>query len=172
MYILFAFVIAGCTEKVNVKLDTTYTRVVVDGSIQSDTGVYSIALSTSADYFSNSPVPRIVNAGVTIGDGVNTYTLHESQPGISGIYRTDSAFAGKIGKSYTLHVNLDKQIAGVSSVEATTLLPSVTHLDSIATEFHADWGPKGIWMIKLYAQEPGNETNYYLFNWYRNGKLM
>ena len=38
--------------------------------------------------------------------------------------------------------------------------------------FNADWGPKGVWTIKLWAQEPGNEVNYYLFNLYRNGTLM
>ena len=45
-------------------------------------------------------------------------------------------------------------------------------IDSIGADFHPEWGPKGIWTIKLYAQEPGNEVNYYLFNFYRNGELM
>ena len=97
--LLLSLLAAACTEKINVKLDTTYTRVVVDGNVQSDTGVYAVSLTKSSDYFSNEPAPRIVNATVTVADGVNTYTLHESLPGISGIYQTDRGFAGKIGNT-------------------------------------------------------------------------
>ena len=170
--ILFALLAAACTEKINVKLDTTYTRVVVDGSIQSDTGVYSISLTKSADYFSNTSVPRVVNAVVTLSDGENTIKLHESQKGVSGIYLTDPDFAGKVGKTYTLHVDLPEAVAGTTSIEAVSALLPVTRLDSIGTVFHQEWGPKGIWTIRLWAQEPGNETNYYLFNLYKNGKLL
>ncbi len=162
----------ACTEKIDVKLDSTYTRVVVDGNISAGTGVYRVALTKSADYFSNEPVPRVVNATVSVGDGVNTFFLHETQKGTSGIYETDSLFIGQVGNTYALHVELAEQIAGKSSVEATSYLPPVTHLDSIGTTFHAEWGPKGIWTIKLFAQEPADEVNYYLFNLYRNGVLL
>jgi hypothetical protein len=170
--ILLAILAAGCTEKIDVKLDNTYTRVVVDGNIEADTGAYSVALTKSADYFSNEPVPRVVNATVSINDGTNTIMLHESQKGISGIYTTDPDFVGKTGKTYTLHVQLAEEIAGNSSVEATSYLPPVTHLDSIGAVYQPDWGPDGVWTIRLWAQEPGNEVNYYLFNFFRNGVLM
>jgi hypothetical protein len=169
---LIAIVASACTEKIDVKLDTTYTRVVVDGNIEADTGVYRVTLTKSADYFSNEPVPRIVNATVSLSDGLSTFMLHESQQGVSGIYETDPDFCGKPGSTYTLHVELPEEIAGNTTVDATSYLPSVTHLDSIRAVFNPDWGPKGIWTIKLWAQEPGDEVNYYLFNFYRNGKLM
>ncbi len=169
---LLAIVIAACTEKIDVKLDTTYTRVVVDGSIGADTGNYRIILSKSADYFSNEPVPMVVNASVSITDGTSTFKLNETEEGVSGIYETTPDFAGIAGKTYTLQVKLAEAIAGVTNVEATCYLPTVTHLDSISTTFQSDWGPDGIWTIRLYAQEPGNEVNYYLFNFYKNGKMM
>lgn len=169
---LLALLTAACTEKIDVKLDSTYTRVVVDGNIEADTGTYTVALTKSADYFSNEPVPKVVNAIVSINDGVNTFMLHESQKGRSGIYETDSDFAGKTGTTYTLHVDLAEEIAGNTSVEATSYLPPVTCLDSIGAFFHPEWGRKGVWTIKLWAQEPGNEVNYYLFNLYRNGNLL
>jgi len=169
---LCALLAAACTEKVNVKLDTTYTRLVVDGSIGADTGVYRVALTKSADYFFNEPVPRVVNAVVTINDGEKTFNLNETQQGVSGIYETEPDFAGKKGNTYTLHVELAEEIAGNSIVDATSYLPPVTRLDSIGTLFHPEWGPKGVWTVQLYAQEPENEVNYYLFNLYRNGRLM
>ncbi|MCX6306325.1 MAG: DUF4249 domain-containing protein [Bacteroidetes bacterium] len=169
---LVAILAAACTEKINLTLDSTYTRLVVDGSITADTGIYRVGLTTSADYFANEPAPRVVDATVSISDGSNVYLLHESQKGVSGIYETDSTFVGKARSTYTLHVVLAKEIAGHATVDASCYLPPVTRLDSIGTEFHPEWGPKGIWTIKLYAQEPGNEVNYYLFNFYRNGILM
>ena len=171
-FTLVAISTAACTEKITVKLDTTYTRVVVDGNIQSDTGVYSIAITKSADYFSNVPVPRICNAVASITDGDKTYSLHETYPGVSGIYQTDPGFAGQVGKTYKLQVKLQEAIAGVTSVEATTSLLSVTHLDSIIVHYVMTRNNDSIWAIKLYAKEPGNETNFYMFNWYRNGELM
>ncbi|MEI7663348.1 MAG: DUF4249 domain-containing protein, partial [Bacteroidota bacterium] len=170
--VLASLLAASCTEKINLPLDSTYTRVVVDGNIQADTGTYSVALTTSADYFSNVPVPRIVNAAVTITDGANTVNLHESQPGISGIYQTDHGFRGEIGKTYTLHVSLEKAIAGVTAVEASSALLPVAHIDSIAAYFDGTIGKSGIWFIKLWAQDPPNVNNYYMFNLYRNGILL
>ena len=173
LYLIVASLLfTACTEKIDVKLDSTYTRVVVDGSIGSDTGIYRISLSKTSDYFSNQPAPRIVNAVVSLTDGHDVWPLHETIKGTSGMYETDSSFAGHRGATYTLHVDLKEEIAGHTSVEGTCYLPSVTHLDSASTTFNKDWGPKGIWTIRLWAKEPGDEVNYYLFNYYRNGKLM
>jgi hypothetical protein len=162
----------ACTEKIDVKLDSTYVRLVVDGTIDSDTGIYRVTLTKSADYFSNTEVPRVVNANVYLSDGSNTFPMQESVEGGSGIYETSADFAGEVGKIYTLHVELAEPIADISTYEASSKLNSVTHLDSIATEFHPEWGPEGIWAIKLWAQEPGDEVNYYLFNIYKNGTLI
>jgi hypothetical protein len=170
--ILVAIVATACTEKIDVELDNTYTRLVVDGHIESDTGAYQVTLTKSADYFSNEPVPRVVNATVTLSDGENIYLMTETQPGISGIYETSADFIGKKGRTYSLDVELQEEIAGKTSFEAASYLPPVTSLDSIMAVFQPEWGPKGIWTIKLWAQEPGDEVNYYLFNLYRNGKLL
>lgn len=170
--ILVSLLLSACTEKVNVNLDSTYTRLVVDGNIESDTAAYQIKLTKTADYFFNEPVPPVTQASVFLSDGENIFTLVETKPGISGIYTTDSSFAGKKDKTYILHIDLAEVISAESSFDATCKLNHVTHLDSIRTVFEPDWGKEGVWKIKLWAQEPGNEVNYYLFNLYRNGKLL
>jgi hypothetical protein len=164
--------VASCTEKIDVKLDSTYTRLVVDGTIGSDTAVYSVNLSKTADYFYNGPTPRVVNATVTLSDGENNYTLHESEPGNSGIYLTDPGFHGNIKKDYTLHVRLTEAIAGTQDYTAECRMNTVTTLDSIQAIFQPDWGDKGFWEIRVFAQEPGDEKNFYLFQLYRNGTLL
>ncbi len=170
--LLLVLLSAACTEKIDVDLDSTYTRLVVDGFIGSDTGNYLISLSKSAEYFYNEPAPRVTGALVTLSDGTETFTLHETLPGQSGTYQTGPGFAGKAGKNYTLRIGLNEEIGGAREFSAACDLLPVAPIDSVCAEFHSDWGKKGIWTIKLWAQEPGDETNYYLFNLYRNGQLL
>jgi len=170
--LLFIFLAAGCTEKVDVKLDDTYTRLVVDGNIETDTGAYSVTLTRSANYFYNEPAQKVVNAILELTNGDTTFILHETEEGKSGVYNTDSTFSGTIGKTYTLTISLPEVIGGTDTYTSSCALRQVAHLDSIKAIFHPDWGKEGFWTVKLWAQEPGDETNYYLFNLYRNGKLL
>jgi hypothetical protein len=163
---------AACTEKIDVKLDESYTRLVVDGFIGSDTAAYAISLTKTTDYFYNEPAPRVTNAEVTLTDGVHTFVLAESEPGTSGIYLTDSAFHGIPGQDYTVNIRLAEEIAGTRDYTTACKMNSVTRLDSIQAVFQPDWGPEGIWEIRVFAQEPGDEKNFYLFQLYRNGTLL
>jgi hypothetical protein len=172
IYVAFIAVLAtACTERIDVKLDDTYTRLVVDGSISSDTCVYVIHLTKTADYFFNESTPRVVAAEVKLTDGSNEYLLHETEPGKSGEYQTDSTFAGKVGATYTLNIELPEKINNQSSYSSSCKMMNVARLDSIAITFQPDWGKEGFWEIKLWAQDPGNEVNYYMFHYYRNDTL-
>ena len=170
--ILVLFIAAACTERINVKLDTTYTRLVVDGALMNDTTPCKIILTKSAYYFYNQPVPAVTNATVTIDDGSAIWHLKETMPGISGIYRPDSLLKGMIGKTYTLHIILADAINNHSEYTAACKLDTVAHLDSISYEFHSEFGKDGVYIITVYAQEPPELGNYYMFLWYRNGVLM
>lgn len=173
LYFVFVlFVAVACTEKITINTGETYVRFVVDGHITNDTTTYEITLTKTADYFYNAPSPKVVNAAVQISDGDSIYTLHETLPGISGIYRTDPSFHGKIGKTYSLSVQLDAPIGGSSSYSASCALVHVAHLDSTKAVFHSEFGKNGAWEILAYARDPGNEVNYYMFNFYRNGVLL
>lgn len=166
-----AFIAASCTEKINLKLDSTYTRLVVDGYIKSDTMAYSINLTKTADYFSNSPAPRMVNATVSLTDGTNTFPLTETVRGQSGVYQTSRRFAGTIGKEYTLHISLPEVIAGTSTYTASSQLLGVTKLDSIQVVFNSSEGKDGVWEVDIFAQDPPGSKNYYMLNLYRNNQL-
>jgi hypothetical protein len=171
-FFLLVIITASCVEKINVDLDPTYVRLVVDGSVSTDTSRYSINLTQTADYFYNAPIPRVTNANVAIFDGDSTYSLKETVPGKSGVYEFGSDFHGIAGKTYTLNISLASEIGGNSNYSSSCQLMSVTHLDSTSVLFHEDWGEDGFYEVKVFAQEPGNEVNYYMFNLYRNGVLM
>jgi hypothetical protein len=172
-FFLFLVLIAGaCTERIDVKVGETYTRLVVDGHISTDTMAYSIDLTKSADYFYNAASPRVSDALVMISDGEVTDTLRESLPENPGVYQTKTTFFGKPGKTYTLTIELAEPINGQNHFTAACTLEPVAHLDSTKAILHPDWGKDGIWEIIGYAQEPGNQVNYYMFNLYRNGQLL
>lgn len=160
----------SCTEKVNLKLDETYTRLVVDGFITDKITPGRVILTKSSDYFYNAPPPKVVNAQVTVSDGTGTWTLAETVPGASGIYQTPEDFSGVDGKTYTLNVNLQEPISGRSTFQSSCKLMKVSKLDSIKAVFEPTWGRKGFWQVRIYAKDPP-ETNYYMLNLYRNGKL-
>lgn len=170
--LVIACFLLACTEKVEVKLDSTYARLVVDGSISPEAGPYGIALTSTASYYYNEPAPRVVNATLTLTDGLYSYPLKETIPGTSGIYQTDSSFSGNIGRTYTLNIELPEAIGGYNDYQATDQLRDVTRLDSVRALFHPEWGKEGVWTIQVWAQDPGDEVNYYMFNLYRNGKLL
>lgn len=162
----------GCTERINVKLDSTYVRLVVDGGITNDSLLRSVTLTRSADYFNNLPASKVTSANVTMTDGSAFYTLKETVPGVSGIYRADSSFRGTIGKTYALNIDLPVSVGNQTNYSASCKIMKVARLDSIKTEFDANMGKTGRWLVRIYAQEPGDEVNYYMLKYYRNGVLI
>jgi Domain of unknown function (DUF4249) len=171
LFLLLAAAAASCTEKIDLKLDSTYTRLVVDGHITSDSMANTVVLTKTSDYFSNEPAPKVVNATLTLSDGTNTFPMTETVPGQSGKYSTDPTFAGVVGKTYTLNISLPEVIAGTSEYTASSELKGVTRLDSIKAVFRPDFGKDGFWQVKVFAQDPPGTRNYYMMNLYRNGIL-
>jgi hypothetical protein len=171
-YLLFLiFAATACTEKIDLTLDESFTRLVVDGSISADTTPSFITLTETADYFYNAPSPKVVNATVVVTDGDTSIQLTETIPGISGIYTTPDGFSGQPGKNYTLDIQLAEPIDEKTAYTSTCKLNPVTRLDSISTVFEPDWGASGFWQVKVYALDPGDAINYYMLKLFRNGVL-
>ena len=170
--LLILLLAAGCTERINVNLDNSYIRLVVDGGLATDSMQRSVTLSKSASYFYNQPPPMVSHAIVTLTDGSFLDTLREELPNKPGVYSLDSNFRGTIGKTYSLDIKLPEVIGNVAEYTSSCKIMKVARLDSIQTEFNPNLGKNGHWQIKIFAQEPGDEVNFYLLKYYRNGKLM
>ena len=89
--ILVIIIMCGCQEKINIKLDETFTRLVVDGSFSTDTIIQKIKLTTTSDYFHNQPAPTVSEAKVMIDDGDTSILLIESNDD-PGVYETKNTF--------------------------------------------------------------------------------
>ncbi len=149
--------VLSCTERIDIKLDESYARLVVEGYVTTDTLKHKVILSKTSDYYYNKPPVMITGAGVTISDGTATEVLLEESP---GIYSTSSSFAGVVGKTYTLNVNLENPVGGFTDYQASSVLLPVAQLDSISLEYHPDWGPGGIWEVKSYLLDPPTNDYY------------
>ncbi len=169
--LLLSLLLFSCVERIDIRLDETYTRLVVDGAIATDGSARTVTLTRSADYFYNQPAPPVTGAEVWLTDGLTYYPLSEMDPGQPGVYFADSSFSAVTGHTYNLNIRLKEAINGETEYSATSSTMKVARLDSITFEFQPDWGKSGFWLIKIYAQEPADEVNHYLLRYYRNGIL-
>lgn len=162
--------LSSCTEKIDVQLDETYTRLIVEGNITTDTMEHVFILSKTTDYFANEAVPKVIGATVTITDETGNTTILEEKE--EGVYKTPADFYGIPNLRYDLRIDLQEEIGGYSTYEGSSILPTVAPIDSIGMEFNSRFGQDGFWIVKLYATDPGGIDNFYQFNIYRNGFLM
>jgi hypothetical protein len=170
-----AIIFTSCDEPVKLDLDQTPPKVVIDGVITNHPGYQSIKVSHTADFYANGKTPKITNALVTVSDNAgNVYTfVHNprNHADSAGIYIPQTAFQGVVGRTYKLHVEADGKV-----FEAEDQLYRVTKIDSLNYQVNEDEAEdpelKGrIYDLLLYTKEPRNETNYYLFKFYRNDSL-
>jgi len=156
---------SACTESYDVELDSSYNRLVVQGSISNELKQHQVILSKSADYFANKPATKVTDAIVTLSDGENIFILTEVE---QGVYETDS-IAGEIGKTYTLSIDTEG-----NSYKASSYLNYCPPIDSINFGYY-DFSDYDIVdssvFVLLNALEPETPDNYYLWKIYRNGVL-
>lgn len=166
--LIFTLLLSGCTERIEIDLDESYSRLVVDGAVTTDTTSHKVFLTKTTSYFYNSPPPRISGAAVTLTFGNRTVVLSETEP---GIYCTDSMFYGIPEQTYILNIKLSEPVGGYAEYTASSYLNSTNSLDSIQPLFHPDWSEEGFWELKSYfADSPTDD--YYRFVIYRNGKAI
>jgi hypothetical protein len=168
-FLVPALIITACTEPMDLELDSTFTRLVVEGAITTDTTVHRIQLSTTTDFYHNGQAPAVSGASVKISDGTTIMELAENPYG-SGIYETEDGVYGEIGKTYTLMIELEDEIGGHTAYNASCLLPPTTVPDSIQIVYQPAWGD-GFWEIRLFAQDPPTQ-DYYKFHTYVNNVLV
>lgn len=176
-YILICIVVVtqlfnSCTEPFEIELGNSYARLIVYGEISTDTTVHSVRLSRSADYFYNKPTEIVSGAEVVISDGTTQTILVENNDN-PGTYETSPSFYGIPGKKYSLSINLvDIDNNGTpESYQASSVLPYLGPLDSIRLNY-ADYPFFTGSEILLYAQDPAETEDYYLFKLRKNSVLQ
>ena len=157
----------SCTDKIDIDLGTTYTRFVVDGVITTDTMAHYVKLTKSIDYYTPTDVPPVSNATVTINDGFETVILEESDSA-AGLYLTPEDYFGVPERTYQLNIELQEAINGQTNYSAASKLYAVAPVDSIKVVYKEEWEA---WELQLFATDP-LAVNFYMFDVYKNGKLL
>ena len=114
----------GCVDPFEFQVTETAKVLVVESSLTNERTAHMTRLSYTFSLETSEPEPAS-GALVTIEDGNgNRQTLQENT---SGVYQTDSSFAGVVGESYTLHIALD----GQEFISSTQVLPVPAMIDSV-----------------------------------------
>jgi hypothetical protein len=168
---LLGLLLWNCTERIQVEVDSSFTRLVVEGAVTTDTTVHWVRLSTTSDYFINLGAPAVSNATVTIDDGETAHTLTESDT-MPGYYTTAPDYHGVPGRTYVLNIrDVDIDRDGISDeYSASSELRGVNPLDSIKLRRFDAFGFLG-WEIQVYAWD-SPEKDWYAFKAHKNGVLL
>lgn len=164
---LLATLFSSCTEVIDIELDTTYTQIVVYGSVTSDSIRHQVQLSTSSDYFSNVPSPRLSNALVELEFNGNLIRMEEHDT-IPGVYVTPEAFRGVPGTTYQLHIGeVDVNEDGINETyQAESTMPHGPRLDSIVLLYFVSPFVSG-YQVLMYAYDPPSR-DWYNFKLWKN----
>ena len=166
----FAILLMGCEEYLDETFDSSSeTKLVVEGSITTDTTAHTVILSRSGDFFEKGPQVMETGANVTITDGEKEFVLTEEEP---GIYKTDSTVYGEIGKIYTLNIRLNDNTFYTAS-EKIVGLPEI---DSIIPKYEAGFSQNsgGLtygFYLNYYGPEPKGLGDYYMWQLYLDNQL-
>lgn len=170
-YLILLALLSRCTERIEVEVDSSYTRLVVEGYLSTDTTQHLVRLTRSGDYFYNKPAQPVSGAIVSISDGDNFAVLTESIKN-PGSYLTDPSYYGVPGKIYTLNisqVDIDNNGEAEEYTASSELRP-VGSVDSIQLE-NISGHDFSIYEILVYAWDPPVK-NFYAFRVLRNGNLI
>lgn len=173
LLILFlATLLFSCTETIDIKLDSSARKLVVEGYFSDDTISHTVKLSRSADYFADKPLDPVSGATVSITDGVLQFPLTED-PDSLGLYRTAPDVYGIPGHTYSLHisgVDIDGD-GNTESYAASSMLNRLEKVDSIEVLYKKLFY-QDVWMVNFFAQEPGETKDFYLFRTWKNSRLV
>lgn len=154
--------LSSCTELIDIKLDDSEVRLVIEGEITNEPARHAVKITRSANYFSNEPAPRVTGAIVSITDGENSHILIEEEP---GLYLTEPDVFGTPGKTYQLTV-----LTNGMEYTAISEMKQVMPIDSI--QFRRSVRDEKNYEVLLFAQEPETPGDFYLWRSYRNDSLL
>ncbi len=153
----------SCEKVLDVKLDTSPSQIVIEGSITNIRGTQAISITRSVAYTESNKYPPVTGANVTVSDNAgSSWNFTETQPGIY----TFGSLRGLPGRTYTLQVTANNSVYTASST-----MPSQVNMDSIAFRTFV-FGGKAKKQVQVFYLDPSGRHNQYRFVAKRNGVLI
>ena len=116
----------SCEETIQVDLDQAEPLVVIEGLITNEFRQHKIKVTRTSPFATNGQTPRVSGASIVVEDSEGSlFEFEESEP---GVYLSKQAFAGQVGYTYTLSVDVEGQrytasdkLRPVASVDSLTI---------------------------------------------------
>jgi hypothetical protein len=173
--ILTTLILSACEKTVYLDLEQNEPRIIIEGQVTNRLGYQYVKVSRSVGFYATGQSPRVENAVVMVSDDAGNDFEFVHNPGNKadsvGYYLPLTSFMGEIGRTYKLSVTVDGEL-----YEAEDKLYSVTNIDSLSYRINDDEeeDPKDFgkfYEVLIFALEPQETTDYYLFKFYRNDSL-
>ena len=174
--IIFASVVFwSCDEPVVLDVTQGESRTVIEGQVTNLAGGQYVKVSRSGGFYESGKTPRVTDASVTVKDDAGNEFEFVHNPrnyaDSAGYYLPQAPFTGEVGRTYFLTVTVGDQV-----YEAQDKLIRVTPIDSLAYQIDEDEkeDPEDegkFYEVLIYAKEPQDTEDYYLFKFYRNDSL-
>lgn len=163
LYIIAMLLIfSSCEEIVNLDLNTSELKDVIDASISDNSPCY-VYLSRSQSFSNNSPYQTISGAIIELSDSKgNKEIIRESKE--PGLYI--SLMTGVVGRTYDIKITIGENI-----YEAQSRIPSTVPIDDIYIYNIRVGGDDWLSPCIVY-NDPPDEDNYYYTMMYVNGHMM
>ena len=153
-FAMISIVGISCEKVVDIDLNSSSSRIVIEGSISDQAGPYFVTLSQTINFDQPNAFPTVTGAQIGISDNLgNSELLTETSP---GTYRT-SSIQGVPGRTYTLDVIVDGK-----EYVATSTMSSPVNIDSLNVQ-NLSFGGNQAKVINVLFQDPPGIINYYRF---------
>lgn len=150
--------LCSCKKVIDLELNESDIKYVVEGVITNEPGVCKVYLSQSKQFDEDNQFPGVKGAKVTVKDNGMEVLLLETKP---GTYET-KRITGKVGHVYELSVTINDQVFTASST-----MPRPVYIDTL----YISPGPLGQFIFPtIRYKDPIDKNNRYRFVQYVNGK--
>lgn len=159
---ILSHVLYSCTKVIDVDLNSTDPKYVIEGVITNETKPFSITIKQSVNFSETNNYPKISGAVVTISDNAGqSETLVESS---AGKYTT-SSILGIPGRTYQLNVKISDK-----TFTASSTMPTLVALDSLSLK-KSSFGFSSKKVVHYNFNDPLTRGNNYKADLYINRKL-
>ena len=166
--IIATLFLTSCETPVNVPLNTTQPKLVIDAVIKWQKGTsgdtQKVKLTTTTDFYTNI-IPVVSGATVYITNSTNTIFNFIETPN-TGEYICIN-FVPVVNENYTLTVMYKGQ-----TYKATDKLLATPNIDNISQISVPGFGGTNLIQVKFFYQDNGLENNFYLIGFKNSTKAF
>lgn len=147
-----ALSVSSCEKVIDVKLNTSASKLVIEGAITDQNGQQVITLSESVPYTNSNVYPAVTGAQVKVTDDANhSWLFTETKPGIY----TYPSLKGETGHTYNLNV-----VANNTTYTASSAMQPLVQLDSLTIKI-ISFGSEDFKAVEVHYKDPSDMVNQY-----------